>query len=379
MNFASLFGICCVLVAALQALQGCSNVSEPELTDGDLAQLASSDASVVTDSALWDKLNVLVTDQSDSAKSAAVLELQATFGAHFFTSDVVASAVVKVDTTLKTLNVSLAMGPISLKEGLMALQRAKDDERGPVLKLSFPLVGDKLSPVVAAQKLLDATIAHIEGHIRVSQIFNGGFKLLMNKEGYRFYLDMESMLFANTIEAKSTLKITDTNEAHLAGEMSLKFDEELAQKIADLIRNAAQPIVDQLSAAWDELEKKKDECPGCSQCGVLDFTCMSNCAVDALRKAGFDAAKIAFDLAKKAVGDAADKAAYILEHANDIFSIDVAKFDLVIDSTTSLNIEMTIDATVLGNKRSSKFTINLENPDAAALAKGFAPEFFVAP
>jgi ferredoxin len=372
-TFASLFGICCVLVAVVPALQGCSNASEPELTDGDLAQLATSEVILVKNGQMWQKLERLVTDQSDSTKSAAVIELQGAIGVHVFSSDVTASAVVEVDE--QKLKVSLTMGPISLKEGLIALQRAEDDERGPVLVLEFPLLGGKLSPAVAAQNLLNASRAHIEGYVRVSQVFTRSFKLLMNKEGYRFYLEMQSMFFANFIEAQSTLKITDTNEARLAGEMSLKFDEELGKKIADLIRNAAQPVVDQISAAWAELEKKKDECPGCNQCGVLDLTCMSNCAVDALCKAGFDAAKIAFDLAKQAVGDAADKAAYILEHANSIFSIHSAKFDLLIDSTASANFEVTIDATVLGSRRSSAFTINLENLDDAAqkIASGFEP------
>jgi hypothetical protein len=312
---------------------------------------------------MWGDLETLVTDQSDSAKSAAVIQLTGAIGVHFFSLDVVASAVVEV--SLQKIAINLAMEPISLMEGLIVLQRSEDDaERGPVLMLEFPLLGDKLSPVCAVQNLLNTTRAHIEGYVRVAQIFTGSFKLLMNMEGYRFYLEMQSMLFANFIEAQSTLKITDTNEARLTGELSLKFDEEFATKIADLIRNAAQPAVDQLKGPWAALNQFTEKCSSCTNCGLLDFTCKMNCC--ALLKTALEAAKIAFDVAKLALGAVADIAVFILEHAGDIFSIHSAKFDLAIDRKVSASFDVSIDATVLGKRISKTLQIDFGNLDVSA-------------
>jgi hypothetical protein len=197
---------------------------------------------------------------------------------------------------------------------------------------------------------------------------------MMNKEGYRFYLEMQLMLFA--IEAQSTLKITDTNEAHLAGELSLTWDEELGTKVANLITTAAGPAVEALRAVWEVLDNVKNQCSSCTNCGLLDFSCKISCC--ALFKTGLAAAKTAFDLAKQSLGAVADIAVSILDHANDIFSIHSAKFDLLLESTLSANFEVTIDATVLGSRRSSTFTINLEKLDESAqkVASGFEPLLF---
>jgi len=254
------------------------------------------------------------------------------------------------------LKVNLTMKPVKIAGGLISLRRAKDDDRGSIFAIHLPLLENtKLDPSAVAKDLLRAR-GHVEGYAYVALFCYGHFKLLMNDANKKFHMEFMNAKIFNLVDATVIISVGKDNVITASGELKSWFKEEFSKKVANEIKNVAQPLV-------DLVEKEKQKCAGnilgAIICGLLD-------------------------LANQFLGAAAEGVNYIAEHGgalvSEIFTLKTAKFELTLDADTGKDSRLELDfaVKVLGQEKSAKATVDLSDlkKSAVDVAKTFTPEMF---